>query len=194
MRGGRHHGGRRGHAPVVDIHVAGPQPSSTSSHTSPSIESATQPLCPSPTQPSTPLITGTDQPRTSTTDNTGEILTYMKHLEKKIDAIDRRVSEYIKKEKNTVRPNVTEQDSVSEVSTQKETCMDVTSAKSQPLISVGVEFDTLLQNWERSGRERDMFVKNWSEIQPCLNIAREILESVTNVDKTDDLPPEHGSV
>ena len=53
----------------------------------------------------------------------------MKYLEKKIDAIDRRVSEYIK-EKNTVRPDVTEQDCVSEVSTQKEICMDVTSAKS----------------------------------------------------------------
>ena len=122
------------------------------------------------------------------------ITKYIFDYHKKIDAIDRRVSEHIKKEKNTVKPNVMEQDSVSKVSIQKGTCMDVTRAKSQPLISVGVEFDTLLQNWERNGKERDMFVESWSEFQRYLSMARTILESVTNVNKTDDLPPEHGSV
>lgn len=190
--GWSHPGGKRGPDPAVVAHVTGPLVN-PSSHISPSVEPATQPVSPSPAQTSPPTDAGPVQPRRTAEDSNGEIIAYMKQLEKKIDAIDRRVSDYIKTEKDCVRPTVPEQEAVSGTATREETCMTVTNTTKVPLLSVGVDFETLLHNWERSGRKRDSFVKNWSEIQRCLNIAKELLESVANVNKTDNIQPEHGS-
>ena len=50
--------------------------------------------------------------------------------------------------------------------------------KRAPLISIGVDFETLVKKWEASGKNTEPLAAQWKEVQRCLEAASKILESV----------------
>lgn len=55
-----------------------------------------------------------------------------------------------------------------------------------PLISVGVDFETLVKNWEANGKNTEPLVAQWGELQRCLEAASKILESVAVICEDDN--------
>ena len=114
----------------------------------------------------------------------------MRHLEEKIDTIDRRVNIVLKQGSvKAVKPTIAEENNLSAASDDNDMC---NSTQRRPLITIGVDFETLLRNWENSGRDKDVLIETWSDMQQCIDKARCILERVSNVDNADASVPEHG--
>lgn len=101
---------------------------------------------------------------------------------------------FLNESAEVVRPMVLEEKAVSEThkDTDNEMCKDDNTTQRQPLITVGVDFATILRKWENSGREKDIFMRTWADLQLCIDKARCILETVANIDNTDASLPVHG--
>lgn len=52
------------------------------------------------------------------------------------------------------------------------------SGQREPLISVGVDFETLLKKWKANGKNTEPLAAQWEEVQRCLEAASKILECI----------------